>query len=140
LIQNNFFIQEEITVDEVIIGIQERIDTMTEIINSKEAPNVSVGNGCYNGLNCASEDCWSFLPEGHVFELYRGGIKSLELLEAEILCIKDIPDDFKLNNKQQIQKKCVKTGETHLDKKGIKKFLNGTIKSTTLSITPSTHS
>ena len=37
-----------------------------ETVNNKEAPNVSIGHGCYNGLKCVSEDCWNFLPEGHV--------------------------------------------------------------------------
>jgi hypothetical protein len=118
-------LQEEITaeVNEAIVGISERIDEMMEIVNNDEAPDVCIGNGCNNGLDCVSEDCWSFLPEGHVFELYRGGKKSLELLEAEIFSIKDIPDEFKLNGKQKIQQKCAKSGKTHTNKEGIKKFL-----------------
>ncbi len=117
--------QEEITVEvgEAIVGIQKRIDDMMEIVNSKEAPDVSIGNGCNNGFECVSEDCWNFLPEGHVFELYRGGKKSLELLEAEIFSMKDIPDDFKLNGKQEIQRKCANSGKTHINKEGIKTFL-----------------
>jgi len=122
----DLLIQEEITaeVNEAISGIQERIDDMMEIVNSEEAPDVSIGNGCNNGLECVSEDCWSFLPEGHVFELYYGGKKSLELLEAEIFSIKDIPGDFKLSDKQEIQRKCANTGKEHINKQGIKKFLD----------------
>ena len=82
-----------------------------------------IGKGCNNGFECECEDCWNFLPEGHVFELYYGGKKSLELLEAEILCIKDIPNEFKLSDKQEIQRKCAKTGKKHINKEGIKKFL-----------------
>jgi len=121
----DLLIQEEITteVSEAIYGIQERIDGMMDIINSEDAPVVSIGNGCNNGLECVSEDCWNFLPEGHVFELYYGGKKSLELLEAEVYFIKDIPDDFKLSDKQEIQRKCANTGKTHINKEGIKKFL-----------------
>lgn len=119
------FRQEEITeqVDTAIIGIQERIDEMMKIINNPEPPAVHIGKGCNNGFECECEDCWNFLPEGHVFELYRGGKKSLELLEAEILCMKDIPDEFKLSDKQEIQRKCAKTGKSHINKEGIKKFL-----------------
>lgn len=119
--------QEEITseVEEAIVGIQERIDDMMEIVNNKEAPDASIGNGCNNGFECVSEDCWNFLPESHVFELYRGGKKSLELLEAEIFSIKDIPNDFKLNGKQEIQRKCANSGKVHINKEGIKKFLKG---------------
>ncbi len=119
--------QEEITteVNDAINGIQDRIDYMMEVVNNKEPPKVHIGNGCKNGVECVSEDCWNFLPEGHVFELYYGGKKSLELLKAEIFSIKDIPNDFKLNEKQEIQRKCANTGKNHLNKEGIKKFLKG---------------
>jgi hypothetical protein len=124
---NKLLTQQEITseVEEAIIGIQERIDGMMEVVNSKQSPDVTIGNGCNNGLDCISEDCYSFLPESHVFELYRGGKKSLELLEAEIFCIKDIPEGFKLNDKQQIQRKCANSEEVHINKEGIKSFLSG---------------
>jgi hypothetical protein len=120
-------VQQEITgeVKEAIEGIQERIDAMLKIVNDPKAPEVSIKDGCNNGLDCVSEDCWSFLPESHVFELYRGKKKSLELLEAEVFALKDIPPEFKLNGKQTIQKKCAKSGETHVNKEGIKKFLEG---------------
>ncbi len=119
--------QEEITteVNDAINGIQDRIDYMMEVVNNKEPPKVNIGNGCKNGLECVSEDCWNFLPESHVFDLYYGGRKSLELLEAEIFSIKDIPDNFKLNEKQEIQRKCANTGKAHINKEGIKKFLKG---------------
>jgi len=122
----NFFAQEEVTaeVHEAIVGIQGRIDYMIKIINSKEAPIVGIGNGCHNGFECVSEDCWNFLPEGHVFELYRGGKRSLELFEAKVLCIKDIPDEFKLNDKQDIQRKCARTGGVYIHKEGIRKFMS----------------
>jgi len=123
---DKLFKQQEITADveKAQIGIQDRINSMMSIVNSKEAPKVRIGNGCNNGFDCASEDCWSFLPEGHVFELYRGGKKSFELLEAEIFSIKDIPDKYKLNGKQEIQKKCAISGKTHINKDGIKEFIN----------------
>ena len=123
---NKFFTKEDVTenVEKIIINIQERINEMIKIIENGEAPKINIKNGCNNGINCVSEDCWNFLPEGHIFELYRGGKKSLELLEAEIFCIKDIPSDFKLNVKQQIQKRCANTGEIYVDKKGIQSFLD----------------
>ena len=123
---DKLFKQQEIT-DDVIkaqVGIQDRINRMMKIVNSKEAPKIRIGNGCNNGIECASEDCWSFLPEGHVFELYRGGKASFELLEAEVFSIKDIPEKYKLNGKQEIQKKCAVSGKPHVNKDSLKKFLN----------------
>ena len=117
--------QEDITaeVDEAIVGIQDRIRNMLEIINLPESPDISIRNGCNNGFACPCEDCWNFLPEGHIFELYRGGKKSSELLEAEIFTIKDIPHDFKLNAKQKIQRECANSGRAHMNKEEVKKFL-----------------
>jgi hypothetical protein len=69
------------------------------------------------------KECWAFLPkENSVFDLYRGGQKSWDLFEQKILAIKDIPATFKLNDKQQIQLKCEKTGEIHINKKSIEEF------------------
>ncbi len=126
VVPEDFFVQKDITadVDAAMAGIEERVRDMLEIIKSEEAPDVSVGNGCNAGVGCASADCWSFLPEGNVFELYRGKEKSLELLEAEVVCLKDIPDDFKLTSNQHIQKECAKTGLTHVNKPNIARFLN----------------
>ena len=117
--------KEDVTekVDETIEGIQDRIQGMLDIINLTEPPKVSVKNGCNNKLKCPCEDCWNFLPEEHVLELHRGGKKSTELLEAGILAIKNIPDDFKLNPKQKIQRECANTGRTQINKGAIKKFL-----------------
>jgi len=111
-------------VKEAIIGIQERIDEMMAVIKKREAPTIATGAYCESVKDCPSGDCWSFLPEEHVFELYRSGKKSFELLEAEVLCIKDIPDEYKLTAKQEIQKKCASTGKIHLNKPSIKKFLD----------------
>jgi len=95
-----FFIQDDVTdeVIEAVIGIQKRIDDMLKIIEYKDPPKVNLGNGCNNGIDCPCEDCWNFLPEGHVFELYYGGKKSLELFEAEVHHMKDIPDTKNMCN------------------------------------------
>lgn len=119
------FTKEDVTAKVIEIqGVDQRIKEMLKIINNRDPPEVTIRNGCNNGTDCVSEDCWNFLPEGHVFELQRGGKKSYELLEAEILCIKDIPDTFKLNDNQQIQKKCAITGSPHINKEHLKTFID----------------
>ncbi len=111
--------------EQAMEGINVRIDIMLKIKdNPKSPPDVRIGDGCSNGLSCLSKDCWSFLPEGNVFELSRGGEKSLELLEAEVLSLKDIPDEFPLTKNQQIQRKCAQTGQAHIEKEKLKMFLD----------------
>jgi len=100
-----------------------RVEEMFEIINSKECPSSVLGRQCKNPHECPVEECWN-LPDGSVFDLYNARGKEFELYERGIVSLKDIPDDFKLNDKQGIQKKCAKTGQVHVNKEGIKKFLS----------------
>ena len=72
--------------------------------------------------DCKIENCLE-LPENHVFCLYRGGKVSCELYNQGVELIKDIPDNTKLNYKQNIQRECEKTGKVHINKEEIKEFL-----------------
>ncbi|MFC1728212.1 DUF2779 domain-containing protein [Nanoarchaeota archaeon] len=121
------FTIEDITeqVNELFDGVQERVDNMKQILSSKTIPDSIIGKQCKDPYDCPIDSCWNFLPENHIFELYRGGRKSFELLEKDILAIADIPDDFKLTGKQEIQKNCEKTGKPYIDKSNIKQFLKG---------------
>jgi len=51
------------------------------------------------------------------------GKKSFDLYDRGIASIKEIPDDYKLSKKQAIQKESLLSGETHLDKEAITRFL-----------------
>ncbi|MBI2572830.1 DUF2779 domain-containing protein [Candidatus Woesearchaeota archaeon] len=114
-------------VEELVASLPDLIFEMMAIINSTSPPQVHIGNGCHNGLDCKSEDCWKFLPESHVFELYYGGKKSLELFQAEVVRIQDIPSEFKLTDKQLIQKKCAVSGVPYVNSTGLGKFLGGLV-------------
>ncbi len=120
-----FFKIKDITsdVNEAIKGIQERIDLMFKIIGSDKYPDMSIGKRCSDPYDCPISECWDFLPENHIFKLYRGGNRSMELFEDGIHAIKDIPDKFKLTGHQEIQKHCSKTGKPYVNKDGIKQFL-----------------
>jgi len=102
------------------IDIEKNIDVMQTVLNG-EMPQISIGVQCNKPYACQlKKECWSYLPKGNVTELYYGGKKSYQLLEEGVLEIKDIPKDFKLSEKQKIQTK----GKIHIDKKGIKKWLD----------------
>jgi len=119
------FVKEDITseVEELMKDIKEKIDYLLEVINKDKYPEAVIGPQCRNPYECPLTECWDFLPENHVFHLYRGGKKSLQLFEEGIHAIGDIPEDFKLNDKQGIQRDCEIKGKIHVDKKGINKFL-----------------
>lgn len=111
-------------VEEATIGIKDRIDSLFEVISATECPEVTIGRHCSDPYGCPLTECWGFLPEGHVFNLYRGGARSFELFEEGILAIGEIPDDYQLSGAQQIQKKCAITGQPYVNREGIIDFLN----------------
>lgn len=106
-------------------NIQQEIEEMVKVIHEKELPKTTIGQHCKDPDECLlKERCWEFLPVNNVFELSRGGKKSLELFARGICAIKDIPDGFKLTEKQLIQKKCALTNSVHISKEDIKNFLS----------------
>jgi hypothetical protein len=121
-----FFTKANITeqVDELFPLVEEKVSKLKEIMNSEECPNLNIGRQCKDPYDCPLEDeCWGFLPESSVFDLYRGGNKSFELFEDGVLNIKEIPSDFKLNDKQGIQRDCDLHNKTHINKEEIKRFI-----------------
>jgi hypothetical protein len=69
-------------------------------------------------------ECWGFLPENSIFDLRGGKTKQFSLYDQGIISIKDIPNDVRLSRQQQIQKECVITGTTHVEKDKIQLFLD----------------
>jgi hypothetical protein len=105
-------------------GIQKRIDNMLSIISSNKCPDATISKQCNTPDDCPLIECWDFLPETNVFDLYRGGKKTFELFEKGIYSLKDIPNDFILNGKHKIQRNCEISGEPHIEKEPIRLFLN----------------
>jgi hypothetical protein len=122
------FATEDVTKqsDNLIPEIEENMADMFEAIQKKDVPHVKVGPHCENPRPCPLEDtCWNFLPpKDDIFCLYSGTKKAYELLERGVLRITDINAEVNLSYKQNIQVSCHKTYTPHIDKKGIKDFLD----------------
>jgi hypothetical protein len=115
---DKIFIKEDIStkVVEEIKLVPDRVKLFLKTIDSKE-PIIKISDNCNKPRECSvKKECWAFLPkENTVFDLYRGGKKSWELFEQNILAIKDIPLNFELNDKQKIQLECERTNKIHLN-------------------------
>jgi hypothetical protein len=122
----NFFILQDVSaeVEESLVGIEDKIHSLLEVISATECPQITIGKHCNHPYDCPLTDCWDFLPAGSVFDLYGGGGKSFELFDNGIMTIKDIPDHCRLTGAQQIQKICAATAQAHVNKEGIKDFLD----------------
>ena len=122
------FVTEDVT-DQLVEfshGLEKRIAEMLAVIDSNECPETAIGRHCNDPYSCLLQgDCWKHLPEYHVMTLYSGKKLGEDLMAQGILDISNIPEDIKLNDKQQIQKDCVICGQPHIDSSEIKNFLKG---------------
>ncbi len=110
-------------VKEVGHGIHDRIDSMFENMAREKCPDIGIGPHCRDPYECALAMCWDFLPENNIFNLYYGGKKCFEIYDSGISTVKDIPNSYKLNGKQCIQRDCEVSGQPHVDGEAISDFL-----------------
>jgi hypothetical protein len=97
--------------------VEENIKEMFEITKSKELPKDKCDN-----LNC--EFCFPNIKDYEILDLYRIGKKFFDLYKLNIKNLIDIPNEFKLSDKQKIQVECSKTNKPYINKKEIKNWLN----------------
>ena len=105
--------------------VENNVAEMVEAIASEKFPETGIGAHCNKPYDCPLiEKCWSFLPERNVFLLYRNKKLPINLIKDGILELANIPNKYELNEKNQIQVDCEKTGKPYVDTVKIKEFLN----------------
>ncbi len=123
----DLFVLEDISaqVEDIGEGIEERVSNLLDVISKKASPEMAIGQHCLAPYECPLRaECWELLPENSVFDLRGGKTNQFSLYEQGIVSIKDIPDDIPLSRQQQIQKECVMTGNVHVEKEEIRRFLS----------------
>ena len=121
-----FFVQEDVTaqVSALTRNIEPQLDEMFSVIRFKAHPDIAIGPHCDAPYTCPlHEQCWSFLPDNSVLDLYRGTKKGFKLLADGISEIKRIPPGYPLTDNQHIQREAALTGHAHVDKTAIRTFL-----------------
>jgi len=106
-------------------SMDKRIEEMFKILSQKNIPIVKIGPYCTEPYACPLYDfCWKEIPDNSVFDLYRiRKTEAFELFEKGIISISEVPETYKLNEKQAIQKKCFLSGKECIDKDAIRNFL-----------------
>lgn len=111
-------------VDQLLPMIPRQIRLMKEVLAGDEVPDVKIGTHCNSPYPCDFlGHCWSHIPEYSVFDIRYARGKDWELYEQGYLTTTDIPDDYPLNERHQIQVSGDKFGEKIIDKGEVKKFL-----------------
>lgn len=107
-------------------SIPEDIDIMKCTLKAKEVPSINIGKHCHSPYTCDFiGNCWKHIPENDsVFDLSNARGKQWDLYNQGILKIKDIPNNFDLNEKMLIQVNGVKINESIIDNESIQSFLN----------------
>lgn len=121
------FTVEEITgaIREASAQVEANLETMQKMLARDACPEIKIGPQCSAPYACPLRGrCWGFLPETSVFDLYRGGAASFNLLQRDILHLKKIPADAALTDLQQIQVQCARTSKPHLHPATIRRFLD----------------
>jgi hypothetical protein len=121
------FVVEDVTtrVNEYSEGLSGRVDEIVAVMRRQRCPEVGIGPYCSDPYQCPLQPvCWAFLPEHSIFDLYYGGKKCFELFESGVTGIADIPEQYELNGRQQIQVNSVSDGREHVDRQEIQSFLD----------------
>jgi hypothetical protein len=119
--------REDITerISQQLPRVEGNVKEMHRILSLEKPPDAPIGPHCSSPYGCPmTEECWAYLPEHNVTELYRFKQK-FDLIGDGILRIADLPAGVKLSDKQKIQKEAVTKGGPIINKKQIKEFLNG---------------
>ncbi len=106
---------------------RENIKQALEVMNSKECPDISPSLAKLGAFNdwLGIFKTLAEVEEYSIYDLCSPGASKIGKLEAlGIKQIKDIPDDFALNVKQQNQVQATKNDQVCIDKPKIKQFLS----------------
>jgi len=123
---NQFFTIVDLSVEVARFNrdIEDKLNEMTKAIRQPVAPEVGIGPHCSKPDLCPLQDkCWSFVPLTSVFDLYYGGKKCWRLHRDGVVNLKDIPESISLTQRQAIQRKVALTGQPHVDRKALARFL-----------------
>lgn len=124
----HFFTRRDVTaeVDAVFDSIAEQVGTMKSTIDLAKCPQVPIGKQCHSPFMCPLHgDCRSFLPTRNVLELYHDTKgRGFDLLQRGVLRLADIPADYPLSEKQAIQRAVAVSGQPHVKRTQIEKFLS----------------
>jgi hypothetical protein len=122
-----FFVLEDVTeqVTNLSQQVEGKLNGMFKAIRQRQHPDIKIGSYCDDPYACPLHDhCWSFLPEGSVFDLYRGKQKAFGLLDEGVMLLKSIPDKFKLTANQTIQRQVAISGKPYINRRAISNFLD----------------
>lgn len=124
---NRLFTKTDVTneVRDLLKTVPSNLRTIIDVIRRTRHPDIEIGPHCSDPYDCPLQElCWKFLPEHNPLTLYYyKKEKAFELIHDGYLDIRKLPASVSLSDKQNIQVKAFRSGKTHIDKEGIRDFL-----------------
>jgi hypothetical protein len=120
------FVRRDVTPQamELSRSIEDGLEEMQKTVGQRTCPETDIGAHCDAPFQCPlREQCWAFLPEHSVLDLYRGKKRGFDLLIRGFTRISDIPESEPLTAIQQVQKQAVLDGGPHIEQEPIRRFL-----------------
>jgi len=122
------FTKKDVTkeVQALMKTVRPNLETMVDVIRQKRQPDIEIGLHCSDPYDCPLQElCWKFLPDHNPLTLYYfKKEKGFELIHDGHLDIRKLPSSVSLGDKQQIQIDALRSRKSHIDKEGIRDFLD----------------
>ncbi|MFW6231259.1 MAG: DUF2779 domain-containing protein [Nanoarchaeota archaeon] len=104
-------------------GMDEAARRSKRTLLLQKAPDVPIGKHCNSPYACPFKDkCWDYLPKNNIFSL-SSWRTYWKLFDDNILDIKDIPDETKLTDKDQVIREAALNNKPYIAKEHIKNFI-----------------
>jgi len=106
-------------------NVTKQVESMKDILNAGVVPDIDIGPHCFEPFSCDFQGhCWKTIPQDNVFDITYIGAKAWDMYNEGIIEIKEVPDDYPLQDRQKPQVEAEKTGAEFFDKKEINHFLS----------------
>lgn len=126
---SNLFVTKDVTdkVDPLVGDVANNIEIFETTLNGNAEPEIPIGRQCDNPDRCPfKEYCWRDVPECcSIFTIPRlSWDKKNELVERDILGIRDLPHDFRLNDGERAYVNMVLNNQPEIDNEAIRRKLS----------------
>lgn len=107
--------------------IKKYIEEMNIMLGNNAIPDIKISPHCSDPYGCGfTGHCWKDVPDNSIFS-YKGikGNTKWELFNSDILFVKDIPDNYPLNNTEQLVVSSSKNDQSYINNEAINSFVSG---------------
>jgi hypothetical protein len=106
--------------------VKTKIEELKIVLTEKSIPKIDIGTQCNNPYNCDFiGHCWKHIPEISVFNIARlNADKKFQLYYNGISELKDIPQDYPLNESQWQQVESYLTNKEIVNEAALNEFLS----------------